>query len=274
MSRFHSTSTRTWNVFLGSLAKSIEMNGTMVLCSETSIASSIFPIIDRSSHQHQSIWNFLEDKSLEDAVMFILNVMRKSVVIDGLVAPIPNSQTYCIAAAALQRTVNATFALTMFRNANTQGLVADGRFINAIFRCYGDEIDTAINDWKSEIRPQCVLYESKQNSFYRERKNENMIACYHGLFYVAGRANRPDIALRLVYAMKREGLEATEQALNSYRAGIRIRKSTIITSTVAAKLALKLQLINAYESLLEIECTRYNQNDRRRQGETRVRIIV
>jgi hypothetical protein len=272
LSNFYSSSTRTWNVFLGALAKTIERNLTGVLCSESSVVSTVFPVATIQSHRHKTIGDVLEGLTFVEATKVILYLMSESIVIEGLAIPQPNSQTYCIAATALQGTVNATFALSMFRNSIAQGLVADGRFVNAIFRCYGSDIDLAVHDWKTEIRPRCASYES-QNAFYRLRRNENIVACYHGLFYVSGRANRPDIALRLAYAMKREGLEPNEQALNSYKSGLRVRRSSIL-SNMATTFAQKFQIMNAYESMLEIECTRYNQNDRRRQGEARVRIIV
>jgi hypothetical protein len=271
LSQFYSTSSRTWNVFLSTLGKAIEMNVGGAIYSNLSVASTFFPP-GTQVYQQKTIVEVLDGLAFDEAIKTILHMMSDSIVIEGLVAPRPNSQTYCIAAAALQGTINATIALSIFRNATAQGLVADGRFVNAIFRCYGSDINTAINDWKTVIRPQCSLYEL-QNTFYRQRRNENMVACYHGLFYTSGRAQRPDIALRLVYAMKREGLEPCDQALNSYKSGVRVRKSKT-SSSVTMTIAEKLRIYNAYESLLEIECTRYNENDRRRQGEPRVRIIV
>jgi hypothetical protein len=57
-------------------------------------------------------------------------------------------------------------------------------------------------------------------------KGKNLLAAYHGLVYVAGRALRPEVALRLVYAMNKEDLAVDETALNCYMAGKALRRRT------------------------------------------------
>ena len=108
-------------------------------------------------------------------------------------------------------------------------------------------------------------------------KGKNLLAAYHALLYVCGRAFRPDVALRLVYAMSKEGLEPDETALNCYKSGKR-RNSETTTSTTGTKMRQKLgKLLNmaaAYESLLYVECVKYDQRDKRRAGEKRIRIIL
>jgi hypothetical protein len=68
-------------------------------------------------------------------------------------------------------------------------------------------------------------------------------------------------------------LEPNENTLNSYRSGKRLRQS-LVQENRAASFARKLTLLDPYESLLFVECTKYDRNDRRREGERRVRIIV
>jgi len=97
------------------------------------------------------------------------------------------------------------------------------------------------------------------------------LVAYNGLLYVSGRALRPDIAVRLVYAMSKEGLAANENSLNSYRSGKRLADDG---TGFRSRLARRLKLIDPYESILYVECTKYDSNDRRRTGEQRVRIIV
>ena len=81
---------------------------------------------------------------------------------------------------------------------------------------------------------------------------------------VAGKAYRPDIALRIAYAMTKEGLEPTEAALNAYNAGARLRAMDLE----------KVRLHSQYEKLLLIECSNYCPNDKRKLNEKRVRIII
>jgi hypothetical protein len=206
-------------------------------------------------------------------VQLVLSMMSESNV--GRVtptAPAADSQTFCVAATALQYSPSAgsTLATEVFRNATKCGVIADGRFVNAMLRCFGADIDAALALWKEEVRWQCTSFEKRLSSFGRAGW-KSLEASYHGLFYVSGRANRPDIALRLVYAMKREGLEPTETSLNSYRSGQRrpLAASLAETSGYGSRLERKL-----YESLLSVECTKYDTNDRRRAGEQRVRIIL
>ena len=49
--------------------------------------------------------------------------------------------------------------------------------------------------------------------------------------HVCGRAERPDIGVRLAYAMIREGIEPNEITLNNYRAGKRLRNKRICQET-------------------------------------------
>ena len=269
-----------WNVLLGSLAKvaSSGKDKSDVLDLNNCVAAKIFG--DRfkmTKASQRTIYALMDGETVTNAATTIMYLMSRSIVVEKLGdndVPRPNAQTYCIVASVLQynRNVDSTIALEMFQNATTLGITADGRFVNALFRCYGDDIDIALYDWKNVIRPQCLSdWPSDQ------MKREHLLACYDGLLYICGRAYRPDIALRLVYAMKKEKIETTEQSLNSYKAGKRLRKLDESTSTsisAAAQIVQRLKFATVYESLLEVECSKYNTNDRRRQGEPRVRIIV
>ena len=166
-------------------------------------------------------------------------------------------------------------ATELYRNATAAGIPADGRVVNAILRCFGTDIDAALILWKDEIRPRCVAYENRARPqpLPRHRPSgKNVLAAYNGLLYVCGRALRPDIAVRLIYAMNKEGLEPNESSLNSYRAGKRLADQS--EGSLRTRLARTLKLIDPYESILYVECTKYDSNDRRRQGEKRVRIIL
>ena len=200
----------------------------------------------------------------------------------------------------------------LFRNATSiDGVSADGRFVNALFRCFGDDIDAALAAWKQEIRKACVDHENRprrEPPSNQRTRAKNLIAAYNGLLYVCGRALRPDIAVRVAYAMNREGLEPNDVSLNNYNAGKRRRPRTDKGSRRDAegkfeksegdgasgtmrpesskfgfasslklkvpKLIPKIDFVEQYENLLYVECTKYNQNDRRREGDKRVRIIV
>jgi pentatricopeptide repeat protein len=179
-------------------------------------------------------------------------------------------------------------AINLFRNATNEMIPADGRFVNAVFRCFGSDLDAALTAWKKELRPACLAHEARTRdappSIQRSRV-KNLIAAYHGLLYVCGRALRPDMALRVSYAMVKEGIEPNDVSLNCYHAGKRTRErladennTTEEDTTVRPKRKLlpkfTLDFVDQYENLFFIECTKYDQNDMRRSKERRVRIIV
>ena len=284
---------RVWNVLLGALADSARRENPTL----NKAACLVWSLTERTNEIHNSqpqgrsqnhISCLVDGLRCTQAVHVLLNLMRESR--GPIQAPRPNSQTYCIAAAALQYgSTNAQLAIDLFRNATLDGVPADGRFINAIFRCFGDNIDEALTAWKGEIRRACLAHEKRARhdppSIYRAQM-KNLIAAYHGLLYVCGRALRPDIALRIAYAMNREGIEPNDVSLNCYRSGKRMRKkladatseqgerSRMLGPRSLPSLIPKLDFFGQYESLLFIECTKYDQNDKRRSGEKRVRIIV
>jgi len=277
--RFPEHSTRTWNVLLGTLA---ECGGRVQsLRPLASFAAKAFETMDgvddtRLAYQSNDL---LRPSTLVEMAQRLLNAMTSAEQIQGMkdVAPRADSQTFCVAASALQfGDTGAPFANELFRNATAAGIPADGRLVNAILRCFGADIDAALATWKDEIRPRCVAFENRArprpSTMYRPT-GKNLLAAYNGLLSVCGRALRPDIAVRLVYAMVKEGLEPNENSLNCYRAGKR-QADTRSSGSFRSRLARKLKLIDPYESILYVECTKYDSNDRRRTGEKRVRIIL
>lgn len=263
-------------MLLGSLAKVAESGALLVLKPMSSNVSRKFQgrAIIRASKQEFT--DIQKSSTLVHTVRILLDAMCGHVKINGVTAPTADSQTFCVAASALQYGPTGAFLATrLFQNATKLGIPADGRFVNAVMRCFGDDIDSAMAAWKDEIRPKCVAFENRARvaplSIGRPT-GKNLIASYYGLLYVCGRAVRPDIALRLVYAMNKENLETNENALNSYKSGRRVPKPE--ESGFRSSLERKFKLIDPYESLLYIECTKYDRNDRRRAGEKLVRIIL
>ena len=153
-------------------------------------------------------------------------------------------------------------AAELFANATALGVSADGRFVNAVLRCCGNNLAAAVSLWKGTMRSQCIAH----CETIPWAKKQNLRAVYNGLLYVSGRAFRPDIALRFIYALIKEGIEPDEGCLNSYRAGCRDEDRQVSP--------LREGLMAVHESLLLVECAKYDQRDRKRQGEKRVRIIL
>ena len=273
----------SWNVLLISLSKSSSIDSRILLDIGSSNATS--EEIEDFDIDNNVIGSIVNGRTVADAAFQILDVMRNPKKYDNVSShlrnvPPPTSQSYCVVASALSRrnrSMKEVDIKQLFQNALDDGVSADGRFLNALIRCYGDQIEDAINFWKSGVRQSVLSYEMRRNrpsSRYNDKKRKkgkNLMAAYHGLFHVAGRAERPDIALRLVYAMIKEGIEPTETTLNSYKSGKRARASIKKNKTQNFFLG---RLTEQYESLLTIECTKYDQRDKRRKNEKRLRIII
>ena len=278
----HFSNYRAFNVLLGALAAGAKLDNPRL---------GLIP----SDSQPSSLLSALHGLTCTEAVVRILNLMTKK-----------NSQTYCVAASALQyspiderillasnatnidqnNTITAAnsdaqeatpLAFQIFQNATRDGIHADGRLVNAIFRCYGDNIAGALDGWKSDIRQATYEFEQKVNG-KGEGNNKNMLAAYNGLLYVCGRAERPDIAVRIVYAMKnKEGLDPSENPYNNYRSGKLTRKSLVKRDKKVSRwrgMLPKLDLVGQYENVLYVECKKYDTRDRRTEKDSRIRIIV
>mmetsp|Transcript_3708 Transcript_3708/g.8552 ORF Transcript_3708/g.8552 Transcript_3708/m.8552 type:complete len:781 (-) Transcript_3708:306-2648(-) len=273
---FESNNNRVWNVLLGALSEGAKQ-GNIVLDMKSAVSCK------RSVREGKGISSLVDGLTCADAARTLLSTMNG--MRDGLKAPKPNSQSYCLVASALQvESADPSIAMDLFRNATSDGIPADGRFVNALLRCFGGNIEEALKSWKEEIRIACVEYESRARSGAvpnSRRPKKNLIAAYNGLLHVCGRAIRPDIALRVSYAMNKEGLEPNEISLNSYKAGKRHQEKLSGQNDDDdtwggswLNFLPKPNMIEQYESLLYIECTRYNPENKRMSKERRVRIIL
>lgn len=214
-----------------------------------------------------------------------------------------NPQTYSFVISALQYATNrgnvpeshtttttpSTLAIQIFRNAAEEGIESDGRLVNAVIRCFADNIDGAIVSWKTELRKYCVG-NGVNNPYYGNRK-KNLLAAYSGLLYVCGRALRPDIALRVVYAMKKDGIDPSEHAYYNYRHGRMTRNAMLqqpnnkreregkvndgdLLFPKLPNFFPRLDMVTQCENLLFVECKKYHTKDRRLEDDMKVRIIM
>lgn len=273
-----SSNLRVWNVFLGSLS-SCAKRGSGVICLEMASVGRVFAVEAKSSAAIE-FSSFVENTTSIEVAGILLKVLANKHTLRDVRLPEPDSQFFCLLASILQHgTTGADVAMEVFRATILHGIPADGRFVNAILRCFGGEIKSALLAWKSDIRKACLAHERRTRSSppsISRSKGKNLIAAYNGLLYVAGRSRRPDIGLRIVYAMQKEGLEPDETSMNCYNAGK--EEGDFLDSLNPSntfQLARKLRhLLGSYESLLYVECMKYDQNDKRRVGDKRVKIIL
>lgn len=267
--------TDSWNVLLGALARGCTGDR---LTTELDIYGSIAAkrgseslTMEKPTSISNDFISLVDGKTCLDASFTILDLMRNGNQTSPLLqTPKPNSQTYCLVASALSgfgtSAPHSDRALTLFRDAMNQGGVTpDGRFLNAVLRCFGDDIEAALAAWKTDIGPAAAS---------QQRNGKiNLQQAYNGLMHVCGRALRPDIGVRVAYAMNKAGVEPTEVSLNCYKSGKRVALEGM---TGISKRALG--LTNQYENLLSVECTKYNtrkwDKSKRRAGDKKIRIIL
>ena len=279
--KYAPTTTRTWNVLLGALAKIAENSESYEINTNTSAAAMAFQN-SFTPPSNTAFRIFFQETNIFDAVHKILRAMCRQELINGIVAPSADSQTFCVAASALQYgpAAGSPLAIALFHSASKLCIPVDGRFVNAAMRCFGNDIDAALIAWRDNIRPKCIAFENRGS--LSSSGTKNLVAAYNGLLCVCGRALRPDVALRVVYAMNKDGIEPNEASLNSYRSGTRLQQKfrgrnnedSDVGMGLRSTIERTFKLWEQFESLLVVECTKYDQNDRRRDGEQRVRIIL
>jgi pentatricopeptide repeat protein len=265
---------KTWNALIGALVACAAIDGAARLHIQSSQASEdLSPDFAIAGMQEEPkvICSLLNGKTCPEGALLILQLMNKHIC-TPLEAPLPNSQTYCLVASAAQHgESNVALPLELFRNATSLHIPADGRFVNALIRCFRADINAALKAWKEDIRSPCLAAEKRAPSSSARSTDKNLLSAYHSLLFVAGRAFRPDIALRLVYAMNKEGVEVNEMAMQCYHAG---KRKGITDSDNENVQRDAIAFCKQFENVLSVECTKYDTRDKRREGDKRVRIIL
>ncbi len=279
-----SHSLNTWNVVLSALSKASAIHPSEVIDTKSASATLLNFEIDVVHDPRPLEAGLIHNKTFADivdgltpfeaskAILDLMNEAKQDAEIANKVFR-PNSQSYCLVASALSHSLSANNsqnrqdAMDLYHSFEQNELQIDGRVLNAIIRCFSDEILEALDVWKTVFRKAALDTDEDIASvvgFKFTKRYKNLMAAYNGLLYVSGQAYRPDIALRLVYAMAKDGVEPTEASLNCYNAGARKKNPE----------KNKIRLHSQYENMLMVECTKYDAADKRRSAEKRVRIII
>ena len=178
---------RLWNVLLGAISKATAMthnknnnninnNKKMTRIEIVNVSNALISshLMDNGQDDSDSLianhWIAKELRGLpfpqasEKLLSLMMNqsaihvVGNKKATNDttGIVAttrtpPHPDSQSFCLTASALQHGRGdppAETVVQLFRQAMKQGIKADGRFLNALLRCFGEDINAALDTWK------------------------------------------------------------------------------------------------------------------------------
>lgn len=159
----------SWNVLLGALAKGTVDDKQMIINPMNSAAAR--------RNGERSISNTEYLGSSDNASLCILEAMRNGTSFQSSsqmwTAPKPNSQTYCQVASA-QKTLksNPAMANKLFNYAKEDRAHVDGRFLNALLRLYGDDIEAAVLAWKGGLASAAVGVDAT-------KRNANLAAAYN-----------------------------------------------------------------------------------------------
>ncbi len=202
----------------------------------------------------------------------------------------PNARTFTILMAGISKAVlgarGTSLCVALYREAEVQGVRANGILCHALLRSFGTDAVSALGFFKRELRVQLKMLDQVNPEEEREgEKGEgdegeheteegreidgvvtaggNLSLAYMALLYICGISGRPDLALQLLYAMQRDGLPGDRQAWEAFEAGKTAPGATITTTTSVGQL-----LMGPYESLLRTETMGLGWET----GVTRVRI--
>ena len=123
---------------------------------------------------------------------------------------------------------------------------------HALVCACGDDIRAAVTLWRDHLRPRMLSSRNADTPLYNPAGQQPTAeqAAYHALLRVCGAAGRPDEALRIVYAMKRDGFPADGSCHSAYFRGKDSAKSTASSLSGVQAVAM---LQGGYEQLLALE---------------------
>lgn len=178
---------RIWNALLGALVSRKHLSHTLNI----SLTEAVETWLRYNRTKSQlNILSCLGDQCISkhvsgmkhiDAAKFIFNMMLSGSKNDSTIPP-PDSQTFCLMAAALSRQAEQTNlfdgipedkhsdrrrtiaaeAIELFKLSVQEEIPADGRFLNAIIRCFGGDVSFAIEAWKRDIGRVARAYNRKK----------------------------------------------------------------------------------------------------------------
>ncbi|KAG5189887.1 hypothetical protein JKP88DRAFT_300394 [Tribonema minus] len=132
--------------------------------------------------------------------------------------------------------------LALLEEAVGAGVAVNGQMCNAVLQGYGADVEGSIELWRTRLRPLLLrgsggsssggsssgssgssssgstedTSSSAQTSSSSAPVLVNLFRGYTGLLYVCGRALRPDAAVKVVYAMAKDGLTLSPEVASAY----------------------------------------------------------
>ncbi|CAM9131809.1 unnamed protein product [Ectocarpus sp. 12 AP-2014] len=151
----------------------------------------------------------------------------------------------------------------LYMEATERGIHLNGKICNAVLVGFGADLTGAISFWRRCVRPALVQdsdvesngISAQQTRRPQENRKKDLFSAYCGLLYVCGRAQRPDAALKVVFALKKDGIRPSSALSNTYfKARKDSRESEDDPQAGPPRFRMMRLLDRQLENTLEVEC--------------------
>ncbi|CAM9296218.1 unnamed protein product [Ectocarpus sp. 4 AP-2014] len=151
----------------------------------------------------------------------------------------------------------------LYMEATERGIHLNGKICNAVLVGFGADLTGAISFWRRCVRPALAQdsdvesngISAQQTRRPQENRKKDLFSAYCGLLYVCGRAQRPDAALKVVFALKKDGIRPSSALSNTYfKARKDSRESEDDPQAGPARFRIMRLLDRQLENTLEVEC--------------------
>ncbi|CAM9125160.1 unnamed protein product [Ectocarpus fasciculatus] len=156
----------------------------------------------------------------------------------------------------------------LYVEATERGIHLNGKICNAVLVGFGADLTGAISFWRRCVRPALVQgsdeeserdavdgISAQQTRRPQENRKQDLFSAYCGMLYVCGRAQRPDAALKVVFALKKDGIRPSSALSNTYfKAKKDARDSEDDSQAGPARFRVLRLLDRQLENTLEVEC--------------------
>ncbi|CAM9143566.1 unnamed protein product [Scytosiphon promiscuus] len=155
----------------------------------------------------------------------------------------------------------------LFVEAVKRGIPINGKICNAVMVGFGADLTGAISFWRRHIRPALMQtsdekseravdeVSTQRSRRIQEKRKQDLISAYCGLLYVCGRAQRPDAAVKVVFALRKEGVTPSSTLSSTYFKAKKDSKDLGDDSLAGPASFRVMQLLDRQlENTLTIEC--------------------
>ncbi|CAM9177567.1 unnamed protein product [Discosporangium mesarthrocarpum] len=146
---------------------------------------------------------------------------------------------------------------SLYLDAESRRVPINGKMCNSVMIGFGDDIEGAVSFWKQHVRPALTSRHLTPQGVLSEipkELQEDLFAAYSGLIHVCGRARRADLAVKTVFAMRKDGLAPNSVLSNTYFKAKSETERLLGPMRTESPFRLMAILQGQMEGVLEVEC--------------------